>query len=303
MFKKIVVPLDGSTQSNAALPLVRTFARATGAEVTLVRIALDGESASGVAVEMGKIAQELAGSELKVDAVVRQGEPAREIHEVVRSERADLVIMRTHGRSGVGRIVMGSVAEQVLKESAVPVVLLRPGGRRVNQFRTLLVPVDGSPGGAVALGAALELARTCGAAVHLLEVVVPIPAYLYSTFALNGVAYADPIWDMEAEAAATTYVESLTRRVHESGLEARGHVRVAASVADTIVRTTDEEGVDLIVMSSDALTGVARAFLGSVADAVVRRAHCPVLVLRRPRHPSETNAAADSLEEPVINRG
>src|SRR6185503_11346398 len=112
MFKKIVVPLDGSAQSNAVLPLVRTFARATGAGVTLVRVALDGESTTVVATELGRIAHELAGSELKVDAVVSEGEPAHEIHELVLSQRADLVIMRTHGRSGVGRLVMGSVAEQ-----------------------------------------------------------------------------------------------------------------------------------------------------------------------------------------------
>ena len=293
MFTRIVVPLDGSAQSNAALPLVRTFARAAAASVTLVRVARDSESTGQVAAELDRIAQELAGSDIPVDAVVRQGEPADEIHDVVRATGADLVIMRTHGRSGLGRVVLGSVAEQVLKESAVPVVLLRPGVRRVTQLQTLLVPVDGSPGGAVALGTAVPLAKAVGAALHLLEVIVPIPAYLFGGLAVEGVAYVDPMWDVEAETAARGYVEALVRRVREAGVAATEHVVVAPLVADTIIRKAEELDADLIVMSSDALTGAARAVLGSVADAVVRGAPCPVLVRRRPKGTSGTSTLAD----------
>jgi nucleotide-binding universal stress UspA family protein len=282
MFTKIVVPLDGSAQANAALPLARTFARATGAAVTLVRVKSETESRSDVAAELSRIAEELAGAGLKVRSVVRAGEPADEILEELNEQGADLGIMRTHGRSGVGRAVLGSVTERVLKASRVPVVLLRPGGRRVSHLRTLTVPVDGSPGGAVALGTAIGISKSTGAALHLVEVVVPIPNYVYSSFAVNGSVYVDPAWDAEAQVAARTYVDSLTSRLRTAGMDASADVVIAASVAEAIVKAADERSADLIVMSSQALTGIARAFLGSVADAVVRASHCPVLVIHRP---------------------
>jgi nucleotide-binding universal stress UspA family protein len=81
------------------------------------------------------------------------------------AQRADLIITRTHARAGLGRAVLGSVTERVLSVSGVPVLLLRPGRRRVTYVRTLLVPIDGSPGGAVALGTAIGLAQATGAAL------------------------------------------------------------------------------------------------------------------------------------------
>jgi nucleotide-binding universal stress UspA family protein len=204
MFTKIVVPLDGSAQANAALPLARTFARATGAAVTLVRVKTDTEFRDDVTAELRRVAEALAEPAIHVQSVVREGDPADAILDELKKQHTDLVIMRTHGRSGLGRAVLGSVTERVVKASDVPVVLLRAGGRRVSQLHTLLVPVDGSPGGAVALGAAIGLSKSTGAALRLVEVVVPIPNYVYSTFAMNGAAYVDPAWDAEAEAAART---------------------------------------------------------------------------------------------------
>ena len=84
------------------------------------------------------------------------------------------------------------------------------------------MPVDGSAGGAAALGIAIGLAKATGAAVRLLEVVVPIPSYLYSAFAMNGAVYVDPAWDTDSETAAQTYVESLTKRLRRAQSGRRG---------------------------------------------------------------------------------
>jgi nucleotide-binding universal stress UspA family protein len=281
MFTRIIVPLDGTPQSNAALPLARTFGRATGAALTLLRVTSEAERVSDIDAGLERVAQELADSELKVTAMVRQGHPAAAILNEVRAQGADLVIMRTHGRAGLSRAVLGSVAQQVLTMSPVPLVLLRPGGRRVTQLRRLLVPVDGSPGGAVALGAAMGLAQATGASVRLSEVVVPIPSYLYTEFNVAGGWYVDPVWDQEAQTAADAYVHAISTRLRERGLDATSEVTVATSVPDTLVRSAESIAADLIVMSSHALTGAARALVGSVTDEVVRTARCPVLVVRR----------------------
>jgi nucleotide-binding universal stress UspA family protein len=279
MFSKIVVPLDGSPASNAALPLARTMARAGGASVTLLRVGRHDEHQDEVAPSLQRIRDELAGSDIEVHALVREGEPADEILDAVRSLGADLIIMRTHGRSGVGRAVLGSVTDRVVAHSRVPVLLLRAGGRRISELRRVLVPLDGSPGGVVALGAALRLARASRAAVHLVQVVVPVPNYLYGGAAgFEGLTYIDPAWDDEAVAAARSYLAGMAQRLQD--VEVSYDAFVAAAVPDAIVERADEESADLIIMSTHALTGPARALLGSVTDAVVRAANCPVLVIR-----------------------
>jgi nucleotide-binding universal stress UspA family protein len=121
--------------------------------------------------------------------------------------------MRTHGRAGLARAVLGSVAERILTLSPVPLLLLRPGAQHMTQIRSVLVPVDGSPGGSLALGAAVGLAEASGASLRLLEVVVLILTYIYGAYALNGATYVDPAWDEDARLSAQTYVDGLATRI------------------------------------------------------------------------------------------
>ena len=294
MFTRLIVPLDGSPQANAALPLAVTFAHATGARIALLRVISESEPEQPILASLDRIAHELAPIDARVTSVIRRGDPATEILQEARAEQADLILMRTHGRSGLTRAVLGSVTEQVLKHTPVPVLLLRPGGHRVKELRTLLVPVDGSPGGAVALGTAIGLAQTTGASLHLVEVVVPIPNYVYTEFNIGGGGYyIDPAWDEEAMAAAESYMQGITSRLQAAGRAASSHVIVANSVSAALVKEAEERQADLIVMSSEALTGAARALLGSVTDAVVRSAHCPVLVVRRTPPKPQTDTLSD----------
>jgi hypothetical protein len=91
--------------------------------------------------------------------------------------------------------------EQILTPCSVPIALIRPGGRRISNIRTLLVPIDGSPG-AVALGTAVELGRATGTAIRLVEVAIPIPTYIYGAYGLNSAPFIDPSWDDEAFTSA-----------------------------------------------------------------------------------------------------
>jgi nucleotide-binding universal stress UspA family protein len=284
MFSNLLIPLDATPQSAVALPLASAMARATGAKLTLLRVVSATDNAHAVSDAqrtVDRIAEELSAGGLTVSTIVRTGDPAEQIEQQARAQAADLIVMRTHGRAGLERAVLGSVTERVLTLCPVPLLLLRPGGHRVSTIRSLLVPIDGSPGGALALGAAVALAQATGASLRLLEVVVPIPNYIYTEFALNAVSYVDPTWDEEAQTSAQTYVDAIAARLCETGLAVEGEIRVGASIADTICGVAEAHGVDIIVMSTDALTGAARAVLGSVADAVVRSAQCPVLLLRR----------------------
>jgi nucleotide-binding universal stress UspA family protein len=287
MFSRILVPLDGTAESNVALPLARTIARQTSSQITLLRVLpepylLAERTAFDEAADaLKRVADKLARGGVQVESIVRSGDVVDEILQQCREQAADLIVMRTHGRVGLGRAVLGSVTERVLAESGVPVLLLRPGGRRVTDVRRLLVPIDGSPGGAVALGTAIGLVKATGATMKLLQVAVPIPTYVYAGDVYAGMGYIDPAWDEDILANARSYVEAITKRLRDAGVIVDGEARQAPNVAETIVVMADEVEADLIVMSTQALTGPARALLGSVADAVVRSAHCPVLLVYR----------------------
>jgi nucleotide-binding universal stress UspA family protein len=282
MFSRILVPLDGTAESNAALPAARTMALATGASVFLLQVLDSSElktSASDAASKLTRVAAELAGNGLRVESAVRPGQAADEIVQQVGEQAADVVIMRTRGRAGIERAVMGSVAERLLSRSDVPIVMLRPGGRRMDRIASLLVPVDGSPGGALALSSGLGLAKATGAQIRLMEVVVPMA---FQTLAPNeGPMYYDPSWDDEALSAAQAYVGGMLKHVREAGVTGEGEARTAPDIPSTIVQAADDHAADLIVMSTQALTGLQRALLGSVADAVVRTSACPVLLVHR----------------------
>lgn len=310
LFEKLLVPLDGTAGSAVALSMARAMARTKDATLTLLQVvpAAEDEAAIGDAErDLNRLAVELTASGLTARAMVRTGNPAEQIVQQARADAADLIVMRTHGRAGVARAVLGSVAERVLALSPVPLLLVRPGGQYVHQVKSLLVPVDGSPGGALALGVATGLAEACGASLRLAEVVVPISVYVYSTSAYNGAMFVDPAWDEEARVSAQAYVDGLAVRLRRSGLTVESEVCVAPSVADAIADIATARGIDLIVMSTEALTGAARAVLGSVADAVVRAARCPVLLLRREPPPvvpeSDPGVGQQSREPELIATG
>lgn len=140
MFMKILVPLDGSDLAEAILPQVTELAKNLDAEVLLLRVAIahvfPGADPTEEEVRVVRNAEEyveglaskLSETGIRVRAAVRYGKPAAEIIEHISANEVELVAMSTHGRSGLSRLVMGSVAEEVVRNSRVPVLLWRASG-------------------------------------------------------------------------------------------------------------------------------------------------------------------------------
>lgn len=149
MYKKILVPLDGSELAEQALPQVSQLAGCTGAEVVLLRVPSEpvydylvpdpdiavemrSDIETAAQVYLDEIAAELRAMDLKVSTLVVWGAPVQDtILEVARQLHADLIVMSTHGRSGLARLVIGSVADDVVRRAPVPVLLVRPNPPRV----------------------------------------------------------------------------------------------------------------------------------------------------------------------------
>jgi nucleotide-binding universal stress UspA family protein len=288
MIKRIMVPLDGSHLAEQALPLARVLASTFEAELLLTMAVPSGhyvnEVNEGVLVEAGRLAseqylgtteQQLADEGLHVRTAVTLARPHIAISSLCDLERVDLIIMTTHGRSGVTRWTMGSVADKVLRTTNTPLILIHPRahGAPPGAIERIVVALDGSELAEAALPLAQRMAQVMKAKVHLVRAVVP-PAVIFGAEYLPG---ALPVLE-DIESEARQYVEAVAKTLKAKGLTTTTEVRTGIP-AEVILAEASEPG-DLVVISTHGRSGVDRWFLGSVADAVVRHGDIPVLVVR-----------------------
>jgi len=196
------------------------------------------------------------------------------IKEYTESNDIDLVVMGTHGRRGTSRLLMGSVAEDVVRTAPCPVLTVREGATVApgQAIRRILVPIDFSDPAQLALDHAKELAMTYGAEIHLLHVVEEVA--LPGAYGVEPVSFVVPEIIQSTEAALADMVKE------EIGYE---HVRVesvAGYPATTILDYIDEHDINLVAIATHGRTGLDRLLLGSVAEKVVRRAACPVFTVK-----------------------
>ena len=199
--------------------------------------------------------------------------------------------MSTHGRSGIGRWLYGSVADAVIRSATVPVMLIPSDVRGpwpTDRQPRILVPLDGSQLSEAVLGPALELATRLDAELLLVEVVAWPP-----------IIYSDPIellpYDPEEQLAEVrTYLAHMAARLRKSGASVRWHADVGRTPAATIVRLARDEHADLIAMATHGRSGLARVVLGSTTTGTLQHAGVPLLIVR----PTELQATETSVSEP-----
>jgi nucleotide-binding universal stress UspA family protein len=316
MLTRIVVPLDGSPLAEQALGPATAIARRCGASLDLVlvhapfplqnlhNIPWGGAQWDASARYLGSLADEIhSGAGVEASHCLRKGEPVRNICDRAADIDADLIVMTSHGRTGLSRVWFGSVADGVMRHADVPVLIVRPiaGTSRRHPARPLckhvLVPLDGFSTEIVP--AAIELAKCDNAKMTLLRVVQPIPLIsvdLGTPYPALGGAWDD---DATKAIAETTrqHLETLAERLSdETGLEVEPRVIVDSSVATAIVELARAEEMDLIAMASHS-GPVSRFFLGSVADKVIRAANTPVL-LYKPEH-VRASRNAEHVDMPI----
>jgi nucleotide-binding universal stress UspA family protein len=299
MYEKILVALDGSQLSEQILPYSRLLADKLKLAVELIHVLnpdlATPTSAAGQARYQDVLAAEnekglvylekIAGSfalAAKIQCSVAPGNPAEVIVDKAAADRQTLIAMTTHGRSGINRWLIGSVADKVLHAAANPLLLVRAHEQQPSRptelsYRRILVPLDGSPFAEQALDEAQAIAAATGATLVLVAVA---PVVEDAALAEVGVV---PAW---AEAARQAEVEQLGRylmstaeRLRAEGFMVRPHV-VDGIPAEEILCASATQHADLIVMATHGRTGVQRLWIGSVATKVVRSTDVPVLLVR-----------------------
>lgn len=300
----ILVPLDGSPFSQSALPFAVEIARVTGARVQLALVhemfiaaGQDNMMVSPLVEERHRAAEReyleslrhatAAEGDIHVDWEIADGPVVEALLTQSRQPGMDLVVMATHGRGGLKRLWLGSVADELVRRAEVPVLLVRgPAGRSPSSaakpFRHILVPLDGSPLSESALPFAVGLARAMGSHTTLLQVVQTPPLLIVPS---TGDALI-PAGDIEAmteqaRASARERLGAIAVTLGRIGIRARVRIAEGQEVAEEILRQSRALHVDLIVLATHGRGGFRRLLLGSVADKVARGANVPVLAVRQ----------------------
>lgn len=321
MSRKVLIPLDGSNFSEHALPLGLDLARRLGAEVHLVRVheplapltyagevpifdpgwehelrTREEEYLRGWVDVVG----ERAG--LRAHGALLDGTAVDALASYMQEVEVDLVVMTTHGRGGLSRFWLGSVADGLVRRATAPLLLLRPEEEQVDLDRVpslsrILVPLDGTGFSRQVLDRVVVLARTLGADLTLLRVVVPVFT-LGVPLPPASAAEVPPALERERSFAAE-YLESVAEEVGDRSLEVRTAVVVHQQPAEGIVEYAESHDVDLIAMATHGRGGLARLTLGSVADKVLRSSRTPLLLYR----PSGERAASAGATPPARSEG
>jgi nucleotide-binding universal stress UspA family protein len=295
VFKKILVPLDGSEIAEAVIPFAREIAARSGAEllfVTAVQQVGVWDAAlslqvlkreSEIAADyLATVERDVSGEGQKVATQVLDGDAAEAVLAAAAEASVDLIAISTHGRSGISRWLFGSVATRILEHAGVPLLVLRPKegedrGSPGPVVKKILVPLDGSEVAKSVLPVVEEFAKTMGASLVLYHSVAPLSAYPGFESA-GAAALGEAVEEMQRQ--AREILARASEEVKSRGVEATTVVSLGTAV-DGVLSAADELDVDLIAIATHGRSGLGRAVLGSVADGVIRRsADVPCLVVR-----------------------
>lgn len=290
MFKKILCPLDFSLSSRRAMSVAVDLARATNAELVLVHVwQVPSVMTPSIGPYPGDVIESLVADDerslaeavtearklgaAQVTSRFQTGAPWERIVATLSAEPGfDLVVMGSEGRTAFQRMLLGSVAEKVLRRAPCSVLVVRgddPHGR----FHRILCPVDFTPSSRHAMSLAAELVARDGAGISLLHV-LELPIALHGEVTTPGFA-AD--LDRRSADHLETWVTELRGKV---AVPVEAHTRIGTPAAQTLRLLETSDAYDLVIVGSHGRTGLARVFLGSVAEKLARHAPCSVLMAR-----------------------
>jgi len=300
MFERILIPLDGSARAELILGQVARILRRKDSEILLVRVVdlpeasrLDTARTTAAEYVRGReraqaheyihtLAGRLSDQGVRVRGFIAEGAAAPAVLEQAVREKATLIAMTTHGRTGIPRWLVGSVAEKIVRTSPIPVLLVRsfrptplgdlqPATAEELPFRKILVPTDGSIAAETVLDPAAQFAQLFDAKVLVLHAEAPVVIPGYGEMGIPPIlpptpSDKDPITEPAAE------------RLRGFGLAVCRRT-VAGDSAGVILDQSHSDGVDLVAMATHGRSGFSRWILGSVAERVLRHAGVPLLLV------------------------
>lgn len=284
MFRNILVPTDDSECASLAMDYATDLAEQYDATAHVLNVVDSRLVATGPhydecrdeATDITSTAGDrLAHEGISVERAVRTGVPYKAILKCAAEEGIDLVVIGTHGRTGVDRYLLGSVTENVIRRADVPVLTIRTSDERTvtYPYEDILVPTDGSEESLAAVDPAVNVARTYGATLHSLSAI--------DTHSIGIDVDTGELRD-QLEDSALEAVEAVEERAVEASVSKTETAVVYGLPHQRICSYVTEHDVDLVVMGTHGYSGIPRYLLGSIAEKLVRTAPVPVMTVRAP---------------------
>ena len=295
MYEKILIPLDGSELAEVALPYAEDLAAKLDSELILIHLS---ESKDDPYMHMYKVymdkmleitkerikqhAHLTKDNSIKVSFAMCIGNPAEEILNYAENKDVGLIIMATHGKSGIKRWTLGSVADKVMTATKKPIMLVRATGasediRSKGVLHNVLLPLDGSAESEKVVPYIEDLASKLKLEVILFQAISLVyPTYTADAFAY--VSYSEQ--QMESIKDSTiSYLQKVGLQLQAKGISTKTDVRIG-SAADEIINYADEIKADLVAMTTHGRSGIGRWLFGSNAIRVIRAGNTPLMLVR-----------------------
>jgi len=299
MFHHILVPLDESLLAECALPHAATLARELGAQVTLLCV-LEHRPVAGKIQPLDPLEWQIIKAEafaylnevrarfeeegLSVDTALLEGEPAERIIHFARENDIDLLIMSSHGQSGLSSWSFGSIGQKAVMRAHVNLMVVRahrcvPTSLGGLDYRRLLVPLDGSVRAESVLPVAKRLVRSRGGELLLTRVVVKpeMPRRVPPTAEEKGLV--ERLTDANRREAAG-YLETLTSRLLAEGFEVRSRLLVGEQVDEVLHEVAEREQVDLVMLCAHGYSGTTKWPFGSTVINFLVYGAAPLFILQ-----------------------
>ncbi|MEW5915758.1 MAG: universal stress protein [Gemmatimonadota bacterium] len=316
--RSILIPLDGSSFAQQAIPVALGIARQTGARIELVAVhelnpaaritegtlSFDWKFSAALRRELGDYLERTRAAMLakeprvSIATALIEGPVTSTIVRRAQKTAADLIVLTTHGLSGPSRTWLGSVSDALLRLSEIPILAVRPDEIATNglapvEVHRVLIALDGTPESECAIEPALALSGTSDVEFVVVRVVIPLHPLLRTVGTER--EYARDF--AEQRALAQRYTSAVVGRLQARGLNARAKVPEDANAASAIIRVAREVDADVIALATHGRGPVGRMLLGSVADKVLRAAGTPVLLQRSSSSERLTDAELEEWDQ------
>ncbi len=294
MYERMLVPLDGSELAKVGLTYAGELGARLGSEIILLSVVESAET-QDYRDRQSYLAEMVQATEhhirsyfqkpetkvVKIGSQVLVGEPAEQIVDFADRKDIGLIVMVSHGQSGVGHWALGSVTDKVVMATKHPVVVIRVKRsrshvRRKGLLNKVLVPLDGSKESEKVIPYIEELASRLGGEVVLLQVLAPT-YYEYTVEGALQVPYTkEDLWRLQV--TVIRYLGMLASRLKDKGITTSLEVEVGTA-GEGIIKFADENNVDIVVMSTHGLSGLSYWSIGSVADKVLRAGNSHLMLV------------------------
>lgn len=296
MFKHILLPLDGSKLAEVAIPFAVEFCRKLDAQITLLHV-IEKDAPSEVHGQrhltnepescdyLGDIADRYFGFCAKVEKHVHTEEVSEVSASIVdhSSElKPDLIILTAHGAGGLRNIIAGSIAQQVIGEGKVAVLLIKPVEDKIGEvpsFSNILIPLDGEPAHEQSLKVAGELAAKLTSRMTLVRVVPTITTLTGKQATVGTLLPGTTNAYLEiAEEEASEYLQKKIDVMRAKGLDCGAEI-LRGDVATEIITAAHRLNTDMIILGTHGKAGLSAFWAGSVAPKIVSKTHLPILLV------------------------